>query len=85
MIVLSPAARSETQAVECIFSGSGEVADMNTTLIKIEVERLGFAVAEGAEILADSWFVHQWPGERLAVLADDQRSACRLTADHGCS
>jgi hypothetical protein len=32
---------------EGILRGGGEVADMNTTMIKVEVERLGVAVAEG--------------------------------------
>src|SRR5512133_4019577 len=32
---------------ECILSRGGHVTDMNTTMIKIEVECLGVAVAEG--------------------------------------
>jgi len=34
-------------SVECIFSGGGQVADMNTAVIKVEVERLWLAIAEG--------------------------------------
>ena len=34
-------------SVERILSRGGYVADMNTAVIKVELERLGFAVAEG--------------------------------------
>ncbi len=47
MIASSPAARSETQAREGILRGRGEVADVDAPVIKVEVERLGVAVAEG--------------------------------------
>ena len=32
---------------ERILGGGGDVADMNAAVIKVEVERLGFAFAEG--------------------------------------
>ena len=47
MIASSPAARSETQARERIFSGGGYVADMNAPVIKVELEPRRVAFAEG--------------------------------------
>jgi hypothetical protein len=46
MIASSPAARSETQAWNASAHGR-HVADMNTTMAKVEVERSRVAVAEG--------------------------------------
>ena len=40
MIVSSPAARSEAQALNAACVVAGEVADMNAAVIKVEVECL---------------------------------------------
>ena len=46
MMASSPADRSWTHAVG-ILGGGGKVADVDATVIEIEVERLWFAFAEG--------------------------------------
>ena len=47
MIASSPAARSETQAVNASSVVVATIADMDTAVIKVEVEPSRVAVAEG--------------------------------------
>ena len=47
MIASSPAARSETQAVNVSSVVSSKITDMHTSMIKIERQRLGVAFAQG--------------------------------------